>query len=199
MAPALSDNLPPPQIPSSKKSVPKSIFPDGIKTSGQHPPLYHQLRSYDEFPDRISGPTVWDADDYRNNPERWTHHLAEEEIVELGKAADDFRFAGIPLTGIAKVGCLASGRGGALLIFLSVLGQLSTAYPLDLARVHSQRTSQWQGIHSFQGFSGRKMGQSQICHCVHGSGDIPRVLCQPERKRPCTGARQGLGRRCQAD
>ena len=102
MAPGLTDVLPQP-LPCTKKAVPTSIFPDGIKTSGQHPPLYDKLRSYDHFPIEISGPTVWNADDYKNNPERWTHHLAEEEVAELGRAAEEFRATGIPLTGISKV------------------------------------------------------------------------------------------------
>lgn len=102
MAPGLAETLPR-QVPSSKKPVSKSIFPDGIKTSGQHPPVYEALKPYEAFPREISGPTVWNAEDYKNNPERWTHHLAEEEIHELSKAADDFKAAGTPLTGISKV------------------------------------------------------------------------------------------------
>ena len=103
MAPALIESLPAQQFLSSKTNVPISIFPDGIKTSGQHPPLYDQLKSYEAFPTNISGPTIWDADNYNNNPERWTHHLSEHETLELGKAADEFKAAGIPLTGITKV------------------------------------------------------------------------------------------------
>ena len=102
MAPALTANVSH-QTPISKAPASKSIFPDGIKTSGQHPPLYGELRDFDAFPTEISGPTVWDADDYKNNPERWTHHLSKEETEELGRAADDFKIAGIPLTGISKV------------------------------------------------------------------------------------------------
>lgn len=102
MAPGLTTTLP--ADPSTiEKQVPRSIFPDGIKTSGQHPPLYHQLSPYDDFPDEITGPTVWDPADYKNNSERWTHWLTESEIAEMSEAADHFRDAGIPLTGISKV------------------------------------------------------------------------------------------------
>ena len=86
-----------------KRNALRSIFPDGIKTSGQHPPIYEQLRSYEDFPEEIIGPTVWNAEDYRNNPERWTHWLSEDEIAELSDAADGFKAASIPLTGISKV------------------------------------------------------------------------------------------------
>ena len=102
MSPGLTDSIPE-QVSIGKKSVSKSIFPDGIKTSGQHPPLYEQLKPFDEFPSEISGPTVWNAEDYKHNPERWTHHFSEDEVSELSKAADDFRAAGTPLTGISKV------------------------------------------------------------------------------------------------
>ena len=88
---------------STEKQLPRSIFPDGIKTSGQHPPLFHQLSPYQDFPNNITGPTVWDANDYKNNPERWTHWLTDDEIAELSEAADSFRSASIPLTGITKV------------------------------------------------------------------------------------------------
>ena len=102
MAPGLTATLPH-QGPSSKEHALKLVFPDGIKTSGQHPPLYEQLRSYDDFPEEITGATIWDAEDYKRNPERWTHYLAENEIEELSEAADEFRAATIPLTGISKV------------------------------------------------------------------------------------------------
>lgn len=102
MAPALATDLHS-QGPRTNETVSKAIFPDGIKTSGQHPPLYEELRAYEQFPTEVVGPTVWDADDYKDNPERWTHRLAEHEIEELSKAADSFRAAAIPLTGISKV------------------------------------------------------------------------------------------------
>lgn len=85
------------------KDAPKSMFPDGIKTSGQHPPLYNELRPYQNFPDQIAGPTLWKPENYKNNPERWTHWFTDDEIAELSEAADDFRDAEIPLTGISKV------------------------------------------------------------------------------------------------
>ena len=87
----------------SKRSVPLELFPDGIKTSGQHPPLYDQLRPYEHFPEEITGSTVWHTEDYKDNPERWTHHLSEEEVEELSNAADRFKEEGRPLTGISKV------------------------------------------------------------------------------------------------
>jgi len=104
MAPALTS--PPPAAPHTFSSVPKldrSIFPDGLKTSGQHNPEYSLLTPYDKYPKEITGPTVWKAEDYRNNPERWTHSFSEEEIAELSDAADSFIASGKPLTAMAKV------------------------------------------------------------------------------------------------
>ena len=81
----------------------RKIFPDGIKTSGQHPPLLEHLRPYSDFPKEISGETVWKAEDYTNNPERWIHVFSEEEVEELSATADKFLAAKTPLTGISKV------------------------------------------------------------------------------------------------
>ena len=86
-----------------KSQASRSIFPDGIKTSGQHPPNYDELKEYDEFPESIDGPTLWKAEDYRDNPERWVHRFSEDEIEEMSTAADDFKASGTPLTGITKV------------------------------------------------------------------------------------------------
>ena len=107
MAPGLTDVRP--STSSTAQNRPwKDIFPDGIKTSGQHSPVYKDLRPYEEFPEEINGPTLWKAEDYKDNPERWTHYFTEKEIAELSEAADDFKAAGIPLIGISKVGQMKS-------------------------------------------------------------------------------------------
>lgn len=103
MAPALTAHSPPQAAPvDTKKTVPRSIFPDGIKTSGQHPPLYTELRPYSAFPTEITGPTVWTADEYTHNTERWTHHFTPAELSEMSAAADTFSVSGTPLTGISQ-------------------------------------------------------------------------------------------------
>ena len=102
MSPALTEASPEAPHVLSGKHIDRKIFPDGIKTSGQHNPIYDLIRPYSEFPKEISGPTVWKAEDYRNNPERWTHGFSDEEIAELGAAADAFIASGTPLTGMAK-------------------------------------------------------------------------------------------------
>jgi hypothetical protein len=109
MAPSLLDSQPtaPHNLSSpAQKSVDLKIFPDGIKTSGQHPPLYDLIRPYSDFPKEISGETVWKAEDYVNNPERWIHVFNEEEIEELSAVSDKFLADKLPLTGISKVSCI---------------------------------------------------------------------------------------------
>jgi hypothetical protein len=106
MAPSLLDTQPtaPHQLSGPAQTiVDRKIFPDGIKTSGQHPPLYDLLRPYSDFPKNIIGETVWKAEDYSNNPERWVHVLNDDEVNELGSAADKFLADKTPLTGISKV------------------------------------------------------------------------------------------------
>ncbi|KAF2266192.1 taurine catabolism dioxygenase-like protein TauD [Lojkania enalia] len=105
MAPALISTLltPTHQLSSfPNHKAPRNIYPDGIKTSGQHAPIGEQLHPYSDFPKEITGPTVWKAEDYRNNPERWTHVFSEDEVKEISDAADGFIESQAPLTGITQ-------------------------------------------------------------------------------------------------
>lgn len=95
---------------SSSRSIPvvdytplRGQFADGTRTSGQHAPSYDELRSFEEFPDLITGPTVWKSEDYQAYPERWTHVLTEAEIDEISVAADKFKVSKTPLIDISKV------------------------------------------------------------------------------------------------
>lgn len=102
MAPALIDaSISTPGRPH--KPAPVAIYPDGIKTSGQHPPLYDELSPFKDFPEEITSPTVWKAENYVHAPEQWIHRFTEEEIAELSDAADAFLASDAPLTGITKV------------------------------------------------------------------------------------------------
>lgn len=105
MAPGALVQEPVQNLPAAPKNqeAPRSIFPDGIRTSGQHPPLYHALKPYSEFPQEITGPTVWKAEDYVHSPERWVHRFTDDERQELSDVADRFIASGTPLTGISKV------------------------------------------------------------------------------------------------
>jgi hypothetical protein len=106
MAPSILDSQPTAPHNFSRptqKVADRKIFPDGIKTSGQHPPLYDQIRPFSDFPKEITGETVWKAEDYTNNPERWVHEFSDEEIAELSEVADKFLASKTPLTGISKV------------------------------------------------------------------------------------------------
>lgn len=107
MAPGALIDEPSPVPAASVKvknnEAPRDIFPDGIRTSGQHPPVADQLFPYAQFPKEISGGTVWKKEDYENNPERWVHPFTDNEIQELSETADRFIASGTPLTGISKV------------------------------------------------------------------------------------------------
>lgn len=80
-----------------------SVFPDGLKTSGQHSPIASLIRPYEEYPKKIEGPTVWGKADFQEKPDEWQRTFTPEEIEELDQAADDFIASKIPLTGITKV------------------------------------------------------------------------------------------------
>ncbi|KNG52681.1 taurine catabolism dioxygenase [Stemphylium lycopersici] len=104
MAPSLTS--PAPQVPHTLNppttKAPKTIFPDGLRTSGQHEPIYTLLHPYSSFPQHISGPTAWSAGDYAPYPSRWTHVFSSSEISEISSAADAFLSSGTPLTGITS-------------------------------------------------------------------------------------------------
>nr|POE48852.1 hypothetical protein CFP56_38949 [Quercus suber] len=102
MAPALTEQRLASEVFSYDKPS-KTIFPDGIKTSGQRSPDYQLLKAYEQFPKEITGPTVWRPEDYKNNPETWVHPFSDDEVAEMSKAADDFMASATPLTGITKV------------------------------------------------------------------------------------------------
>ncbi|KAL1953055.1 hypothetical protein VTO42DRAFT_3727 [Malbranchea cinnamomea] len=102
MAPVQYETAGLPAQELKKTDVPLDIFPDGLKTTGQHEPIYELLRPFSDFPKEITGPTVWTAEEYKNAPEKWTHWFTEEEIAELSEAADAFIASGTPLTGISK-------------------------------------------------------------------------------------------------
>lgn len=105
MAPGLVDDAQY-SVVGAEKAPPKSIFPDGLKL-GPTPSTIRRVKPYEDFPNHIAGDTLWDANDYKDRPEAWIHRLTEDEIAELGDAADRFKAAGIPLTGISKV-CISS-------------------------------------------------------------------------------------------
>ncbi|KAK4933267.1 hypothetical protein LTR66_015912, partial [Elasticomyces elasticus] len=84
------------------KPVDRNIFPDGFKTSGQHPPLRDQLYSYSSFPKYIEGTTVWQPTTYQHSPEKWVHQFTTAELNELSLTAVAFLSSSAPLTGITK-------------------------------------------------------------------------------------------------
>ena len=85
--------------------VDRKVFPDGLRTSGQHPPIESQIKPFDEFPIHITGRTVWKATDIADKPERWIHAFSSSELRELEQAADAFLHSGVSLTTINKVCC----------------------------------------------------------------------------------------------
>lgn len=80
-----------------------AIFPDGLKTSGQHSPIASLIRPYFEYPKKIEGKTVWDKSDFEGREDKWQRSFTAEEIEEIGKAADGYIASGRPLTGIRQV------------------------------------------------------------------------------------------------
>ncbi|CRG87787.1 hypothetical protein PISL3812_04808 [Talaromyces islandicus] len=99
-------HLPKTEFRTKLETKPKSKdFPDGIKTTGQQPPLYDEIRPYADFPKVITGPTAWTKDQYSGSPEKealWKHPFTEEELEELSVAAEQYLASGRSLTEMSK-------------------------------------------------------------------------------------------------
>lgn len=147
-------DVPTPKFNYNKPS--KSVFPDGIKTSGQTYPDYSRLKPYSAFPKEITGPTVWKSEDYKNNPERWTHRFGEEEISEISDAADAFIQSGTPLTGITKVNPTSVVLRTEVAYLL--VGQISASKVRGFPHHSSQRDLERQGLPPLQRLPGPRMG-----------------------------------------
>ncbi|KAK7521581.1 hypothetical protein IWZ03DRAFT_368957 [Phyllosticta citriasiana] len=166
-------------LPSKASSAPvdRNVFPDGIKTSGQHAPLYDLLRPYEDFPKEITGPTVWSADDYKNNPERWTHPFSEEEVAELGAAADKFIADGIPLTGISKENFVIPKLSQTMTALRNELlnGKgfiLFKGFPVQQWGVHKSAVA-YMGLGCYLGYFVSQNGLGHVLGHVKDVGDDP--------------------------
>ena len=155
----------------------KLIFPDGIKTSGQTPPNYDQIKSYDDFPKEIAGPTVWEAGDYRKRPETWTHRFTNEEIEEMNDAADAFMASETPLTGITKkkfpLPLMESFLGGIRNDILNGKGFiLFKGMPVQAWGNHKSAVA-YMGLGTYLGYFVSQNGLGHVLGHVKDTGDDP--------------------------
>ena len=75
-------------------------------TAGQLEPLPELIAPYEEFPRKITGPTVWLADEFREKPDLWQRTWTPDLIAQLERAFDAFKASGKTLPEINKVGSL---------------------------------------------------------------------------------------------
>ncbi|KAK4236174.1 hypothetical protein C8A03DRAFT_45787 [Achaetomium macrosporum] len=180
MAPGLLVDEAQEHVPHSSKrneDAPRHIFPDGIRTSGQHPPLYHLLKPYSSFPKEITGPTVWQASDFTTHPERWIHRFTPLEVSELSAAADAFIASGTPLTGISQSNFplpqlshtlsalrddLLNGKG-----FILFKG-----FPADQWSIHKTAVA-YMGLGTYLGYFVSQNGRGHVLGHVKDVGDDP--------------------------
>lgn len=74
-----------------------------VLTSGQLEPVTELLQPYENFPKKISGPTVWRAEDFRSRPDLWQRQWTPELVQQLEEAFDLFEATGKTLPDINKV------------------------------------------------------------------------------------------------
>jgi hypothetical protein len=90
-----------PTVAASSKVASSTVQP--LRSSGQLEPEFNLIVPYEQFPKEITGPTAWKKEYYSENPDSWVHRWTTAEVQEIGRAADQFIQAGLPLTTITKV------------------------------------------------------------------------------------------------
>ncbi|RDW74032.1 hypothetical protein BP5796_07474 [Coleophoma crateriformis] len=195
MAPSILDSQPtaPHELSSpAQKTVDKKIFPDGIKTSGQHPPLPEYIKPYSDFPKEIRGETVWKAEDYKNNPERWVHQFTAEEISELNDAANKYLSDKTPLTAISQDNFKLPNFSTTLKAIRSEIinGKgfiLFKGFPVDEWGTHKSAVA-YMGLGTYLGYFVSQNGRGHVLGHVKDLGDDPTAIHRVRIYR--TNARQ---------
>ncbi|XP_037033187.1 taurine hydroxylase-like protein SAT17 [Bradysia coprophila] len=154
-----------------------NIFPDGLKTSGQHPPIPELVQPYSSFPKIITGPTLWKAEDYQNNPEHWVRHFTDEEIEDLSSAADKFIADKIPLTGISKSNFVLFKLPEVLSVIRNDLlnGKgfiLFKGFPVEKWGTHKTAVA-YMGLGTYFGYFVSQNGRGHVLGHVKDVGDDP--------------------------
>ena len=169
-----------------------SKFPDGIKTSGQHPPLYEKIIPFSSFPKEITGPTVWNRDDFQNSPDKWVHRFTPAEIEELSTASDAFLANKTPLTGISKTTFKLSTMSGLLFNLRDDLlnGKgfiLFKGFPVQEWGLHKSAVA-YMGLGTHLGYFVSQNGRGHVLGHVKDLGDDPTQIDKVRIYR--TNARQ---------
>ncbi|KUI57404.1 hypothetical protein VP1G_04679 [Cytospora mali] len=179
MAPGalLQDPVDSTQSRLKNNNAPRDIFPDGIRTSGQHPPVYEDLKPFSAFPEEITGSTVWRREDYINNPEKWVHPFTDDEVQELSDTADRFIESGTPLTGISKDNFPLPKLGKVLQALREDLlnGKgfiLFKRFPADRWGPHKNAVA-YMGLGTYLGYFISQNGRGHVLGHVKDVGDDP--------------------------
>jgi hypothetical protein len=173
-------------------NAPRHAVPDGIRTTGQHPPLYDLLKPYTAFPKTITGPTVWLASDFAPHPSRWIHPLTPSEITELSFAADAFLTSSTPLEGISQqtfpLPTLAPTLTALRNDLLNGKGFiLFKHFPTHLWTPHKTAVA-YMGLGTYLGYPISQNGRGHVLGHVKDVGDDPEQIASVRIYR--TAARQ---------
>jgi hypothetical protein len=79
-------------------------------TQGQSDVSLDLVQPYSNFPLKVTGPTVWKAEDFRSKPDLWKKRWSAEQIRDLEQAYDRFKESGKPITSITKVSLFEEER-----------------------------------------------------------------------------------------
>lgn len=82
----------------------------GCLLSCAHIPI--SVEPYEAFPQEVTGPTLWTADDYRSESAKpkWVRWWSADEISQIEAASKLWKESGRPLTEIEQVSCSLIAR-----------------------------------------------------------------------------------------
>lgn len=50
-----------------------------------------------DFPDKITGPSVWDGKELEKQPQKWIYYVTEEDIADIDRALQHFKSLNLEL------------------------------------------------------------------------------------------------------
>lgn len=92
-----------PSVAAAPQSEVPAVQAKKIQTCGQFDPIYEKLSAYESYPTEITGRSLWKAEDFRQNPEKWTYWWTPAQLSALSNTADEFLAEKRSLTTITKV------------------------------------------------------------------------------------------------
>jgi hypothetical protein len=178
------------------------------RTQGQHDVVFDLVAPYEQFPRKVTGPTVWRAEDFRAKPELWKERWSDEQIADLERAYESFQGSGRPITAISKVGRKSRTASGleipltaaSLALLSSCTGHLpAIAQHHQILNRHSLSDRTRSRFHPHRRASSGELASGEIGSHLSGHRNVVWKHVESEWKGSCTRSCQGSRKRSHPD